>query len=208
MIAGKSFNMDTITSNTLVIYFQHLYRETDHKMSLLKPVCKRGCPWCCYQSVEILNWEEPLISQFLREKINGEVKRNIKKELENWFDFFDRVTTGKNELTMHDAFDFLNKQQAKERFPCPFLTNNECSIYRVRPLSCRCHINTNSPVKCKKNPLNDSTTESTRYRKEIIAEIISKVPTTLQLLNFVSASHFELNHRIKPIIYSKIETIG
>jgi len=75
--------MDTSTKNIIVQYFQHLYDETDQQMALLKPVCKRGCPWCCYQSVEILNWEEPTIKQFIVQKIKGraiiEIKNNLEK---------------------------------------------------------------------------------------------------------------------------------
>jgi Fe-S-cluster containining protein len=199
--------MDTATSNTIVQYFQRLYCETDQRMALLNPVCQRGCPWCCYQSVEILNWEEPLISQYIGEKIRGEIKETIGKNLENWFDFFDRITIGKAELTMHDAFVFINRQQAKERIPCPFLTNNECSIYKVRPLSCRCHIAIENPEKCIVNPLLDSTIESEHYRKKVASDIVRNVPTTLRLLAFVVAPYFGIEHRTKPIYYTCLEPI-
>lgn len=199
--------MDTITLNTIVSYFQRLYSQTDQQMALLKPVCKKGCPWCCYQSVEILNWEEPLISQYIREEITGEEKEVIRKNLDNWFDFFEHATKGKSKLTMHDAFDLLNKQQASERIPCPFLTGDECSIYQVRPLSCRCHIATNNPEECKRNPLLDSTYESTRYRKQVLSEIIVNIPTTLRLLAYVAAPFFGFEHRIKSIDYTRLELI-
>jgi hypothetical protein len=80
--------MDTATSNTIIKYFQYLYNETDQQMAALKPICKRGCPWCCYQSVEILNWEVPFISQFIDKNISGKVNAEIRRNLEFWFDFF------------------------------------------------------------------------------------------------------------------------
>jgi Fe-S-cluster containining protein len=199
--------MDTATSNTIVQYFQRLYNDTDQRMALLNPVCQRGCPWCCYQSVEILNWEEPLITKYIEENIIEEKKEGIRKNLENWFDFFDRVTKDKAELTMHDAFDIINKQQAKERIPCPFLTNKKCSIYKVRPLSCRCHIAIDNSEKCIENPLLDSTIESERYRKKVVSDIVRNIPTTLRLLAFVVAPCFGIEHRTKPIYYTCLELI-
>jgi Fe-S-cluster containining protein len=199
--------MDINTTNTIVNYFQHLYSEADEMISLFKPVCKRGCPWCCYQSVEILNWEEPLICQYISEKIDGERKEDIRKNLENWFEFFERVTKGKTELTMHDAFSLIHKRQGQERIPCPFLTNKECSIYEVRPLSCRCHIATTNSDECKRNPFLDSTPESIFYRREVISEIIRNIPTTLRLLAYTAAPFFNLGHRIKPIEYTQLKPI-
>ena len=198
--------MDTIISNTIIQYFHRLYNETDQRMLSIKPVCKRGCPWCCYQSVEILNWEEPLISQYIDKKIDENLKVKIKNNLESWFEFFDRFTKGKAKLTMHDAFGMLNKQQAKERIPCPFLIEKECSIYQVRPLSCRCHISITNPTECKNNPLLDSTSESSSYRERVISDIIMNVPTTLKLLTYVAAPFFGLEHSMKPIHYTRLET--
>jgi Fe-S-cluster containining protein len=199
--------METTTSDTIIRYFRHLYNKTDMQMASLNPVCKRGCPWCCFQSVEILNWEEPLICKFFREDIKGSEKEKIKRNLEYWFDFFDRATLGKNKLTMHDAFSLLNRLHASEKIPCPFLDDSECKIYKVRPLSCRCHIAINSSNNCKRNPLFDSTPESELYRKIVISDIVNNLPTTLKLLAYVAAPFFELEQRIKPIYHTILETV-
>jgi len=74
--------------------------------------CARGCGHCCYVSVPITEFEAHYIGDKLGLKPN-EVKQNKRSDLK----VFGSHT------------------------PCPFLHNGECSIYEVRPLTCRMHMN-------------------------------------------------------------------
>ena len=57
--------MDEITSKIVSNWFRKKYAEIDQAMIPFASKCKKGCDWCCYQSIEILNWEEPLILDFI-----------------------------------------------------------------------------------------------------------------------------------------------
>jgi uncharacterized protein len=74
--------------------------------------CARGCGHCCHVSVPISEFEARYMGDKLGIKPN-EVKQSRRPDL--------------REFGSHT--------------PCPFLTNGECSIYEVRPLTCRMHMN-------------------------------------------------------------------
>lgn len=74
--------------------------------------CARGCAHCCYIAVRITTAE----AHFIGEHIGVSPK-----------EFSSTV--------IRDANSFSNKT------PCPFLKNDECSIYEWRPLTCRSNFN-------------------------------------------------------------------
>jgi Fe-S-cluster containining protein len=84
--------------------------------------CKDGCDHCCYQSVGVTPPEAFAIADHLRHSLS---------EAE-----FARVAA--HISSCHERTHGLT---AEERFapeyPCPFLQTGSCSIYEVRPLSCR-----------------------------------------------------------------------
>lgn len=74
--------------------------------------CARGCGHCCHVSVPITEFEARYMGEHLNIK-PVELKQSIRHKL--------------SEYGSHT--------------PCPFLANGECSIYEVRPLTCRMHMN-------------------------------------------------------------------
>jgi Fe-S-cluster containining protein len=84
--------------------------------------CKSGCDHCCYQSVGVTPPEALAIADHLRRTCSPE-------ELERVI-----VHLAKRREETRDL-------SAAERFspdhPCPFLESARCTIYEVRPLSCR-----------------------------------------------------------------------
>lgn len=200
--------MDSETSQYVAGWFKKKYREIDRMMLPLSNSCIRGCDWCCYQSVEILNWEEPLISNYISNHFSSTQKSKIKEKLENWFDYFDSRMPRKKMLQVNDVFLKFQQQQAKDRFPCVFLQDHECSIYSVRPLCCRMHVTDQSSNMCKNNPLMDSSPKAEQLRKSVLASIADRVPTSLRLLNFSVAPLFKLQHRIREIDYPLLKGIS
>lgn len=92
-----------------------LYEIIDEISTMVEPTatCKRGCSHCCYQSVIITSWEAAKIAKFTRRK-----------------------------FAMPNLDSAEKKDELIERYagkPCPFLSNNECTIYDVRPSMCRTH---------------------------------------------------------------------
>lgn len=84
--------------------------------------CRPGCDHCCYQAVGVTPPEALVIHQHLRST---------------------RSATALAALAAHVAAarERTRGLSAAERFspehPCPFLEGGGCSIYEVRPLSCR-----------------------------------------------------------------------
>ncbi|MDA3929004.1 MAG: YkgJ family cysteine cluster protein [Prolixibacteraceae bacterium] len=188
--------MDQATSNIVAKWFQKKYQFLDKQMIPYSMRCIVGCDSCCHQSVEILNWEVPLISNYIVNNLSIDQKLFLKKQLKLWFDYFDLRMPIRKVLRSKYIFDTFHKQVAKDKIPCLFLEEKKCIIYPVRPLSCRLHVGINGPENCKENPLNDTIPEAEELRKKVLSDILLKLPTTLTLLNFAIAPLFSLEHRI------------
>jgi Fe-S-cluster containining protein len=80
--------------------------------------CRKGCSHCCHISVAINQGEAALIGR----KLGIKPAKPENRALEPRDKFADAIPLGYGN-------------------PCPFLKNNECSIYDVRPLACREHFN-------------------------------------------------------------------
>lgn len=74
--------------------------------------CARGCGHCCHVSVPITEFEAQMIAEGIGVKAQV-VKQSKRPDI----------------------------SQFGSHTPCPFLANGECSIYEVRPLTCRMHMN-------------------------------------------------------------------
>lgn len=84
--------------------------KEEHKKRKSKIACHKGCSNCCLRpNVPITPLELLGISWFATEKLKGEVREEVKKQL-------------------------LHHRQTPQ---CPFLVNSLCSTYPVRPNACR-----------------------------------------------------------------------
>lgn len=84
--------------------------------------CKDGCDHCCYQSVGVTPPEALVIADHLRRHLAEDELARVAEHISS----------------CHERTQGLS---ADARFspehPCPFLKATSCSIYEVRPLSCR-----------------------------------------------------------------------
>lgn len=84
--------------------------------------CTEGCAWCCHFSVDvrpvevarILDYVEQNYSDAQREQLVSEIRRNSESLM--GLDEFERM---------------------QRNVKCPFLIENRCGIYPVRPQTCR-----------------------------------------------------------------------
>lgn len=91
----------------------------------LKPACKKGCSWCCYQPVFALSYELDNLHSYLKMNFSAE-------ELEA---VYARAALKRNKLQGLNGKSLLNS-----KFQCPLLENDVCLAYSARPVACRIYL--------------------------------------------------------------------
>lgn len=116
---------------------------TDDLASMVAPhaICKKGCSYCCRQAVTISTWEAQRIAAAIN-RIPANVDAVAAVPVDN--------AAQTREGTRDSVADAM--QEAQDRYAgvaCPFLKDDACTIYAVRPLGCRTHFNLgNDPAMC------------------------------------------------------------
>lgn len=90
--------------------------------STVKPACKAGCAYCCHYKVEVMAHEVFLIKDHLQQNWDAS---QIK-------DLLDAAEENAKVIRT-----LSQEQHLTTNIKCPFLVNNQCSIYSVRPFKCR-----------------------------------------------------------------------
>lgn len=120
--------------------------------------CRSGCTYCCYhyvavslaQGIVIVDYlykRKDLLKQFLdnyeKWRIDGE---SITDEIDRI-----RIDALSSAIPTHQIIvdtRSLSTRYRKINVPCPFLVDNRCSIYEVRPLACSGHHSVSPPDYC------------------------------------------------------------
>jgi len=87
-----------------------------------KTDCKKGCSYCCYQPATAFPFEAIRIAQVLKSSLSEIELESLKEKMKA------RV----NEFKGSSVRKQLNNKTA-----CPLLSNDQCSVYENRPLTCR-----------------------------------------------------------------------
>jgi Fe-S-cluster containining protein len=87
---------------------------------LISPVaCARGCAFCCYLSVETTIPAAIAIATFV-ETTRPDLKAGVLE-------------------TAHKLGSVSQAQRTSMQVPCPYLRDNACQVYDMRPMPCRSH---------------------------------------------------------------------
>lgn len=84
--------------------------------------CKAGCFWCCYFSIDVRPVEVFRILEHMAQALSNEERDRIVAEARANGALLSRLDA--------DA-------RARRNVKCPFLASGRCSIYAVRPQTCR-----------------------------------------------------------------------
>jgi Fe-S-cluster containining protein len=87
-----------------------------------KPACRQGCSFCCHYKVEVRAHEVFHIKDFMAQQLSSATQASIHAELEA------------NALQIRSLSP---AEHLSTNIKCPFLIDQACSIYPVRPFRCR-----------------------------------------------------------------------
>lgn len=117
-----------LEANGIRNFVQEFYEVFDEAVTQEKTLvsCSKGCHFCCRQNVHVYNAEAAVIAEYCRER-GIEISKSYLKE----------------------QIRYSWKELAKTEVGwCVFLKNGECSIYPVRPISCRNYFVISNPKMC------------------------------------------------------------
>lgn len=128
--------------------------------------CKRGCAYCCYHYVTVSLAQGIAIVDYLYSR-----KDLLKQFLDNYADWRNKggtIADGIDGIRLRALASSvpidrviadtrpLSTRYFEAVIPCPFLADNTCSIYEVRPTSCSGHHAVSPPDWCapgsRRNP--------------------------------------------------------
>lgn len=91
------------------------------------PACRKGCSFCCHQTVFASTYELLYLADFLKKKYPGKLVEGVIAKL-------DTKAVLTRELKMNSLL--------KYKMPCPLLhaTIGYCTAYQARPVACRIYL--------------------------------------------------------------------
>lgn len=84
--------------------------------------CREGCAWCCYKTVGTAAPEVLRIAAHLRQTLTPEQLH---------------TTQARIKALMQQRRALRSDRRSHARLPCALLVEDRCSVYPVRPLTCR-----------------------------------------------------------------------
>jgi Fe-S-cluster containining protein len=84
--------------------------------------CRAGCTWCCHFSVDVRAVEVFGILEFVERTFTAEEKARVYAEIRA------------NSVALDKLDEF---ERMRRNVKCPFLSQGRCTIYPVRPQTCR-----------------------------------------------------------------------
>jgi hypothetical protein len=124
--------------NGKMAVLEKIYRIYDEFAASLELACKKGCAHCCTTSVTLTTIEGySIIEQLNSEKVS-EWMDKIQQASEQPH-FQPAITTNQLAHMCAAGIDPPAEEQPANR-RCPFLSQDLCPLYTVRPFGCRCLI--------------------------------------------------------------------
>ncbi|WP_036154254.1 YkgJ family cysteine cluster protein [Maribacter forsetii] len=190
-------NLTSILKNV-----KSVHNDLDKVIGSIDNMCRKGCAHCCYQPIEIVACEELPIAEYINNRIGSDLYKKVRKQIMDWSIHFNEHFAGFESLKTVDDVSHANRAYREkvneDRLACPFLVNNLCSIYEVRPLSCRSHIELESATLCEKDGLKESTNNIKKIRNYHFEKLIKNPNSTLRYLPVAISRTFGFNKIFKP----------
>jgi Fe-S-cluster containining protein len=110
----------------------HSQRRHDQRLAHAGDVstlaCQVGCFWCCYFTIDVRAVEVFRILDFVAENFTAAEQARVRQEI---------ISNSALLAEMDES------QRTRQNLKCPFLTQGACTVYAVRPQTCRNYHATN-----------------------------------------------------------------
>ena len=115
--------------------------------------CKAGCAACCRQMVPLSLFEAEALAEWvgsLPEAGRAELERRFHAALIRLRDAGALESLVKEDRVLEkEELTELAIEYFRAGVPCPFLDNENCGIYSIRPMACREYLVTSAPELCR-----------------------------------------------------------
>jgi Fe-S-cluster containining protein len=120
--------------------------------------CRKGCTYCCYHYVAVSFAQGLVIVDYLYKR--KDLLKQFLDNYEGWRRDGESVSDRIDQIRIQALSSSIPTQQVirdtrplsiryqETNIACPFLADNQCSIYEVRPLSCSGHHSVSPPEWC------------------------------------------------------------
>jgi Fe-S-cluster containining protein len=116
------------------------------------PSCERGCVHCCFLEIPASRAEAETIVAWMREHRSADAMAAFEDRLRAWLAWY------RGELPKAIAGGAVRGEGFLKTSPgCVMLEDGACSIYPVRPMTCRNHYVSSPPADCGPSAGRDST---------------------------------------------------
>jgi hypothetical protein len=130
-----------------IAILNRIYGIYEKFCSDLTLACKRYCSQCCTCNVTLTSLEAFHIVQYLTETRQTDLLEKLERQIRKPR-FQPKITTNAFAAYCIEGREPPDEDCDPAWGTCPFLTNDECPIYKARPFGCRCFV---SRTNCKES---------------------------------------------------------
>jgi hypothetical protein len=134
-----------VTRDAMVECDQQVERELDTLAARgITPACSRGCANCCRQGIFATRAEAEAVVDWLQASWSPDQLDALRARIRDWLSWYRSDYRRLVDRGVPRAVAFL------EHGPfCVALVDHACSVYPVRPMSCRIHYVSSPPDACR-----------------------------------------------------------
>lgn len=199
---------DCLSVEFSTIFSSYLEHFDEYQKSVLEhnnrvATCKSGCSCCCNHWVEDVNsFEAAIICEYIQKNFPQQVQGIIKKcKSDNQqLEHVEKCMVDHPDISEYqlDPTDLLLSVYYQFKRPCPLLDKNGmCTIYPVRPLTCRIYMSFSAPSCCDPDYINEDDTPT------YLLDVEEEVSELLDQLHFKFLK-FEGNTGLRSLLLSHL----
>lgn len=149
-----------------------------------KVTCERGCKHCCSYMVSLSSAEAFKIRDEILAMPTKEQRQSIRKMMTASRHILNKSLPVNTDTIDDSSSEHIQSQNLSHWYgsldlACPFLENNSCSIYSMRPLVCREHLAVSEAFTCKfSSPGMPRTVNLPVNISEVLMKTVNKLENT------------------------------